>query len=227
MKPTQEPQMPPQWSYSRFTTYEQCPLKAKLRYIDWYRDDGPGGAAANRGTEIHKLAEDWLRAKRTGPIPPIFEHFRETLLKLRRLQAVPELAIGLKRDWSLCAFDAPDYWWHGELDALAMLTPRSAWIVDWKSGKVYPEHVMQLELYALVAFLADPYLDSVQVDDAYVDQKKMIGNLYLRRQVPTLQAIWERRTTPMFNDRAFAPCPNFLCKYCEFRKELGSGLCQY
>ena len=221
------PQMPPQWSYSRWNTYDQCPLKAKLRYVDGFRDDGGGSAASNRGTEIHLQAEEWLRAKRTGPIPPIFDHFREKLLMLRRLKAVPELAVGLKRDWSLCDFDAPDYWWHGELDAIAMTSPRSALIVDWKSGKIYPDHAMQLELYALVAFKADPYLDSVRVEDVYLDQKKETGNVYLRRQVETLQAIWERRVGPMFADRQFAPCPNNLCRFCEFRKELGSGLCQY
>ena len=44
------------WSYSRLTTWEQCPLKAKLKYIDGLKE--PGSPAMDRGTAIHKDAEE-------------------------------------------------------------------------------------------------------------------------------------------------------------------------
>lgn len=220
--------MPPQWSFSRWGCYEQCPRKAKLQYIDGYREDEKdAGPAAKRGTDIHGQGEAFLKAKRLTSIPPIFQFFAKEVKELYRLKAVAEIELGLTRDWKPCAFDSKDYWWHGAIDAAAYLTPTKAWGVDWKSGKIYDKHKLQLELYALAMFLHDEALDEILMEDFYVDKKKKASNTYKHYQVPTLIKLWERRVTPMFADREFAPCPSNLCAWCPFTKEKGSGLCEY
>ncbi len=220
--------MPPHWSYSRWQTYETCPLKAKLSYIDMIRFEGGDRTAADRGTEIHKIAENCVFNSK-AEIPPILAHFKDEIKSMHKLKAVVEMKLGLKRDWTPCDFDDPEYWWHGALDITAMLDDTHAFIADWKTGKIRESHATQLELYALVVFLTDSDIEKVTVEDWYIDQKKKSTPVtYLRRQVPTLIKLWERRVTPMFNDHTFPPCPNWLCSYCDYsKKNSDAGLCDY
>ncbi len=224
-KPPVTLRMPPSWSHSRWSTYENCPRKAKLYYIDGYRSEGSD--ATNRGSDIHALAEAWLKSKKKLELPPIFAHFKVEFDMLRKLRAVAEVELGLTRDWEPCEYDDPNHWFHGKLDAVAMVTDQSALIVDFKTGKIRDYHAQQLELYALTVFIHNPEIEAIRCELWYIDQHKTTSNEYLRRQVPTLIKLWERRVAPMFNDTTFAPCPNWLCAYCDFAKKNGSGLCEY
>jgi hypothetical protein len=103
----------------------------------------------------------------------------------------------------------------------------SAWVGDWKSGRIYPQHKQQLEIYAVVVFIHDEWIDDIVCEDFYLDQKKKATENYTRSQLERLKTLWERRTLAMFNDREFAPCPSNLCSYCQFRKSAGSGLCEF
>ena len=49
------------WSFSRYSTYKQCPLKLKLSAIDRIRE--PGNEAMARGDAIHKLAEKYIKGE--------------------------------------------------------------------------------------------------------------------------------------------------------------------
>ena len=227
--------MPPHWSFSRWQTYEQCPLKAKLKYIDEIVpevSDKQDHTAADRGNEIHEVAAAWVNAPRgkAGPLPPIFHHFKDYMKDLRKRRAVAEVELGLKKDWSPCDFEDEHYWWHGAFDIVVMNDDATeAEISDWKTGKVYEQpHAQQLELYALVLFCTVPTLKKITVHDSYIDQKKTSPKkVYDRRQITMLKEIWTRRITPMFADRTFAPLPNRFCDWCEYRAEAGSGLCKY
>jgi hypothetical protein len=220
--------MPNVWSFSRWSTYSQCPLKAKLTYIDGYRFEREKGSASDRGVEVHALAQNWLESPKLKKLPPIFDFFKEDLHRLRRLRAVAEVPLAFRRDWTPCDFDAPDYWWHGELDAVAMLSSKVALVVDYKTGKEYEHHVLQLELYALAVMLTDKSIRRVIVEDWYIDlHRKSRRREYTRSQIPMLKKIWERRTKAMFNDHEFAPLPGFLCSWCDFTKSKGSGLCAH
>ena len=43
------------WSYSRWTTYEDCPARARYKFLDRLPD--PSGPGEDRGTALHKAAE--------------------------------------------------------------------------------------------------------------------------------------------------------------------------
>ena len=53
------------WSFSRWNVYEECPAKAKYKFIDKLKE--PGSAAMDRGTALHKQCEDFL--KKGGRVP--------------------------------------------------------------------------------------------------------------------------------------------------------------
>ena len=75
-----------QWSYSRLKTYEQCPSKVKFRYIDKLSE--PSSPQMDRGTRIHKLAEDFVTEK-IDIIPDELMLFQTqfTMLKDAKFQA--------------------------------------------------------------------------------------------------------------------------------------------
>lgn len=224
--------MPNKWSFSRWATYNKCPHQAKLYYIDGVRGEEDPNSAASRGTIIHKMSEDYLNARRATELPPIFQQFAADFALLRKLRAVPEVSLGIRRDkttgfqWTPCEFDDPNYWWHGQLDATAILECGTvAWIVDIKTGKMYDEHVLQLQLYAIAMFLHAPELDEVICEDWYVDLGKKVKHRFLRRQLQGLILLWERRTAAMFNDTTFPPTPTPLCGWCIASQE--NGLCKF
>ena len=47
------------WSFSRYSDYKQCPLKAKLKHIDKITE--PKNEAMERGAAIHDLAEKYIK----------------------------------------------------------------------------------------------------------------------------------------------------------------------
>lgn len=215
--------MPNKWSFSRWSTYNKCPLQAKLGYIDGWR--GEGGDASARGTEIHALAEKWLKAKKKKKLPPIFAAFKKGFDKLYELRATSEIPLGITRDWKPCEFADADYWWHGEIDAVAIVDETRAIVVDFKTGRVYPEHKLQLEIYAIAMFLHVEELTEVQCDDWYVDLGKVVSHVFKRSSLKAMITAWENRLAPMFRDREFCPKPSPLCPWCIASKE--NGLCRF
>lgn len=47
------------WSFSLYNTYKQCPLKAKFNALDKIKE--PGNDAMQRGNDVHKLCEDYIK----------------------------------------------------------------------------------------------------------------------------------------------------------------------
>ena len=65
------PDSPMQWSFTRLSMWENCPRQMKLRYIDKHEPiRGTEESAADRGTKIHKQAEEFIQSDlKTVPKP--------------------------------------------------------------------------------------------------------------------------------------------------------------
>jgi len=48
------------YSYSKIGTFQQCPLKYKLQYVDKLPVDQAPSPAIERGLAAHKFAEDYF-----------------------------------------------------------------------------------------------------------------------------------------------------------------------
>jgi ATP-dependent helicase/DNAse subunit B len=46
------------WSYSALKVYEECPYRTYISRVKGIKE--PSGAAADRGTQIHQYAEDYV-----------------------------------------------------------------------------------------------------------------------------------------------------------------------
>ena len=72
------------WSYSRLGTYESCPKKAFYKYIEQLPEKQH--PAAERGTRIHQLAEDYIVGS-IKEMPKELRLFKEAFEKIKAAAA--------------------------------------------------------------------------------------------------------------------------------------------
>ena len=146
-----------QWSYSGLSTYEKCAYRYYLGRVEKIGGDEPG-PAARRGTKIHSQIEAYLNHQTNGLPKVVQSTFGEELERAREADANSELKFGLTREWKPTNFD--DAWARGIID---MVIPDKSIVVDFKTGRYYPDHREQASFYALAA------MSSELTEDAYVE----------------------------------------------------------
>ena len=230
------------WSFSRYSDWRQCPLKAKLKHIDKLKE--PPNPAMDRGNQIHKDAEAFIKS--TLPkLPPELELFKDEFKKLKALYKKKSLPMIVEDNWAFTKDWTETQWndWVGcwvriKLDCAHYIEPSFMMVTDWKSGKISDyktlEYMEQLELYALAALLMHPTLERVQVRLGWTDVGKMYPEAPLvfdRSDVKRLTKEWNSRVKAMMADTKFVPKPNNLCRFCFFGQaglaKGGPGLCKY
>lgn len=233
------------WSFSRYNTYKECPLKAKFKFIDKRKE--PGNDAMNRGSAIHDLAESYVKGV-GKTLPPELALFKKDFAMLRKQYKksingmVVEDTWAFTKDWTETQWNNwTACWVRIKLDLAHHEDETTLVITDWKTGKFRIEdnetYLEQLELYALAAFLLYEHIETVKPRLGYLDQGMYYPRpedpplVFTRADLPRLQKLWEKRVKPMFADRTFAPRPNSKCKWCFFRKSNettpGGGGCKY
>lgn len=224
------------WSFSRFSTYRKCPQLAKYKFVDKLYE--PGSPAMDRGSAIHKLAEDYIT--KGGVFPEEYTKVKEILLGLRKSflrnphAVAVEQSWSFRKDWSETTWnDWNECWLRIKVDAAKFVAPTRLVVIDWKTGKFRADDVAeyhdQLQLYALGGFLKYPEVTQIIAQLVYVDEGfsyPKIGTLFHRRQTKELQAAWVVSTKSMLTDRMFPPTPSRACIWCHFRRSNG-GPCKY
>lgn len=235
------------WSYSRFGTYKQCPLKAKLSILDKIQE--PKNDAMERGNKVHKGAEDFLK----GDIARVPAELKSLEAKLKQLKAkrkknpeqvlVEEMWV-FRSDWTETVWnDWAQAWLRVKMDCAELILAKGQApildIIDWKTGKFsprwnLPDYMEQMELYGLGGLLkfgaqypdvqVRPRLAYTDAGIAFPDYDSPITNenpaqVYTMADLPGLKKKWEKATRQMLNDQKFAPKPNDKCKWCHYRKE--------
>ena len=227
------------WSFSRYSTYKQCPLKLKLSAIDRIRE--PGNEAMARGDAIHKLAEKYIKGEGRS-LPPELKLFADEFKKLRAQYKkkingmVVEDNWSFTKDWDETQWDDwINCWLRIKLDCAHHQDDETLIITDWKTGKFRAEmnedYVEQLELYALAALLLHQHLKEVRPRLAYLDQGTVYPDadkplIFTPKDIDRLKKIWAKRTKAMMNDTTFAPRPNDKCRWCFFSASK-NGPCKY
>lgn len=217
------------WSFSRWNTYQQCPLKAKFLYIDKLKE--PDNPAQARGTAIHKMAEDFVTGKLKS-LPTELSFFKAEFQKLKKLQAKVELSWAFTSSWAPTGWFDKNAWCRVKLDALVVKAGMLV-LIDYKTGRQYPEHEDQLGLYALGGFCAMPSAREIETQDWYLDKEKLktgqeriLGGDFIKDQTEELKDTWADNTRVMLTDTKFLPKPSDKCRFCHFRKANG-GPCRF
>ncbi len=186
------------WSWSRLEKFEQCP---KLFYglniakdIHMDQDSPP----LVEGRKCHENLEVTMRDILTGSTPTFLEETKHVEPLQRKLSAdsnfqhvFVEQKLAFTVDLQRVGWFSrnPPVWLRVGLDLIAIdKERRHAVIIDYKTGKV--RHVewgrSQLALFAVAAFMAYNYIDTVSTHYLWLAHKKKTSQQYTRDQYPEL-----------------------------------------
>jgi CRISPR/Cas system-associated exonuclease Cas4 (RecB family) len=220
------------WSYSSLDTYETCPFRYKLKYIERMPEPPPDPkkpAAKDRGNMIHKQLELYVNGSRPD-VPPECEDFHNQLITLRQLYAVGKVEV--EQNWF---FDSnwgvfpqwKDAWCQVKADVFVN-DGDSAVVIDHKTGKKFGnevKHTQQTNVYSLAAFFRYPDLHTVKTEIWYHDVNDILPVTYRRDQAMRFLPRLEKRVEAMLHDTMYRPRPNVVnCKYCPYGRN-GTGHC--
>jgi hypothetical protein len=231
------------WSHSRYKKYVQCPLSAKLEYLDRIKDPSPKHPAMQRGIDIHDLAENYVlgRLKR---LPKELKLFAEEFKALKKLKVPIEVEQqwAFTKGWKVTGWFDSDCWLRVMLDCNYVIEYAEGHVlkcIDYKTGKIRPElqeqYMEQLELYAIAGFLKYADVDIVEGELWYLDEGVLMGEgyegdpnfgVFHRKDLAKLKKKWEKKTKAMLGDTIFAPRPGNYCRWCWYKKDKG-GHCEF
>lgn len=233
------------WSFSRYSDYKLCPLKAKLAHLDKIRE--PKNAAMQRGADMHDQVRDYIR----GTLKKLPAELKPAKVELDRVKkefkkrlmgAIVEEDWAFTKDWTQTQWnDWANCVVRIKLDAAHFIDEEIMVVTDWKTGKFRAElnadYIEQLELYALAALLLHPHINVVIPRLFYLDLNISYPGAkddeiqFNRADIPRLKRLWAKRTKPMLSDKIFAPRPNDKCRWCWYgqskKREGGPGLCKF
>ena len=185
-----------------------------------------GGEASKYGERIHKYLEDRLNG--SGLLPAEVQHY-EVLC-----QAVEQAATGgqLLIEQELCLNETlsptgwwdPDAWLRSKLDIL-ILKGADANVMDWKSGKRYPDF-FQMQVFAAQVFKHYPEVQRVKTSLVWLKDMAMDTEQYTRIDMNVLWAEIMARIRRIYDSLEhdnWPARPSGLCRYCPVRHDCTSA----
>lgn len=229
------------WSFSRWSDYMKCPLFAKLKHLDKIQE--PHNPAMDRGSDIHSKAEYYVVGA-INKLPPELVKFKDEFAKLRKMYKSKKLPVLVEQEWAFTSTWTVTEWKNWvkawvriKIDSAHFEEPSLMIVTDYKTGKFDPyrneEYMLQLELYAVGAFLSHPQDKDLRVRPRilYTDTGESYPPLgeeveFTRTHLPRLLKGWEKRTAPMLRDKRFAPRPSKKCSWCFYSRK-NNGNCKF
>lgn len=211
------------WSYSALKTFEECPYRIYIQRIKKIPE--PPSPAADRGTAIHKLAEQYIKGE-LGEFPPELVKFKDDFDELRALFIDAKVEVegewGFSIDWEAVGWMVPQTWARIKLDAMVHQDETSARVIDFKTGKKFGNeipHAQQCLLYAIAAFFRFPLLELVQTELWYLDKGERTIRSFTRTEAMQFAPGFHQRGIKMTTCENFAPTPSKdACRWCPYGK---------
>jgi hypothetical protein len=216
------------WSYSAWASLQDCPFRFEQAQLLGNR--GPPSPAMDRGIDIHKKQEYYLRGE-IREIPRPLEKLATEYEVLKSKSPLTEQFWGVdnkfepqfanvrrgERSWCVMKMDAA---------VLPTRRDRTLFIQDLKTGKEYPNHEDQAEIYACIG--SSHYeCDEVDVEFWYADAGYVTSITYKPKHLVDLTEKWiERGIDVMTPRKRYMQTPSTkACGYCHLRSDKG-GPCK-
>lgn len=211
------------WSYSALKVFEECPYRSYIQKVKKIQE--PSNPAADRGTQIHQEAEDYVKGE-IGEMPASLNKFKSEFEELRELYIEAKVELegewGFDLEWNPCGWMEKSTWARIKLDALVHEDEQSARVIDYKTGKKFGNeiaHSQQCLLYAIATFFRYPHLDFVQTELWYLDKQETTKKSFTREQAMQFAPSYHRRAIAMTTCKDFSPTPSKdSCKWCSYGK---------
>ena len=211
------------WSYSALKVFEECPYRTFLSRVK--RIPEPSSPAADRGSQIHQEAEDYVNGT-LGEFPESLKKFKAEFEELRELFAEAKVELegewAFTEEWQPCGWVENRTWVRIKLDALVHESDTSARVIDYKTGKKFGNeigHSQQALLYAIASFIRYSNLEYVQTELWYLDHAETTKQSYTRAEAMAFFPGFHARATRMTSEFNFEPNPSkSACRWCSYRQ---------
>jgi CRISPR/Cas system-associated exonuclease Cas4 (RecB family) len=213
-------------SWSRLTTFQQCPRKFHLQFISKSFKEEEKSIHLIKGEQLHKQLEDYVIAKNGGaPMPLGFSpEVRETLPYVDKLFSLynsvhPEAQVACNIEWKPVEWFDKSTAWRAIWDVVG-LRPQTCFIGDYKSGRIYPygQGFGQLHLSAVVALERFQDVPEVNAAYIYVEHRKVTPIKVTREQLSEVRDHFNKEFEKVQMEKTWDPTPNEFCKYCQATK---------
>lgn len=226
-------------SWSRLSTYQQCPLKFHLSFITKSFKQEEKSIHLIKGEQLHKQLEDYILAKNGQAAMPLgfSPEVRGALPYVDKLYTLydsihPEAQVACNKEWKPAEWFGKDVAWRAIWDA-SCLKPNTCFLPDWKSGKVYAlgDTYGQLHLSAVIAMERWEQLPEVNAAYVYIEHQKVTTIKVTReptdlkdvqgKPVPFLRQVrdyFEDQFEKVQMEKNWDPLVNDNCKWCQATK---------
>jgi len=212
-------------SYTQWSTFHECSRRYSLRYVQKIEPAGPKHEAATRGTDLHNAVEQYF-AREVETLPPELLKYGQRFMGMRsQYEPIPELKFCVNKDWGVVDWDAEDGYLRGVIDLIFLQNDKHIEVYEWKSGREWPDHVEQRNLYGFIALLLYPEHETCRVNNFYFDLNKEVDSLYTRSALLMYKDVWEQRLASL-EAGPYIPSPGFYCTWCPYSKDAG-GPCEF
>jgi hypothetical protein len=198
-------------SYSSLSLYKKCPAQWAWNYVEGNRK--PPGAAADRGTELHLLLEEFFLGAAYPVKNQTLKPWQKFMEDLRGHNPTPEAEYAVLRDWTPTSFDNEEGYVRGKADLKHPLED-TLHIYDWKSGRIYPDHPAQGRMYMAMESEDRPkyhthfvYLDiPLHVETTkYTIKDRDTERKVIELQIKTIEEDTEYKPTPSHTSCQWCP----------------------
>lgn len=173
----------------------------------------------DRGTLLHKMAEDYM-VDPAAPVPFELKKIGRKLDELKTKQARAEVIWLVNRNWEP-VLDQKEAWFKAIID-VHHVEDEVLYVNDYKSGREYPSHRGQLELYSVLGLLQYPLAKRAESAAIYIDGG-FSGNegSIIRPMLPKLIEKWTDKALRVENDHDFIANPGSSCRWCPYAASKG------
>ena len=214
-------------SHSRLSTYQQCPRKFKLQFLDKAFPDEGKSVHLVRGDNVHKALEAYVIQRLSG-MPgmntglPEVENTKPLIEKLFATydSVHPESQVSVNEKFEKVDWFSKDSYYRAIIDFLG-LRKEEAIAVDWKTGKVrdYDDNGGgQLHMTSTIVLSIFPEIKKVTTVYVFVDPKKTSKIDVDRSELPKLLDHFHGEHRKVNADTEFNPKTNEFCKFCPATK---------
>jgi RecB family exonuclease len=222
------------WSFSKLDDFETCKYRFQLKFIDKLpQKEQPPDNPMVRGNRIHKRNELFVMGE--GPMDTearSIKSFHPVLEHLKVLYAAGKVSIEqdwlFNDDWDECNRDS--VWLWAKLDVNIQDEENALSIaIDYKTGgSKYKalNHHQQMQLYAAITALRQPWAERIVVELWYLDEGHIKSHEYSREEALRFVGRFDKRARAIYETRMFNPNPTReTCRYCPYGKSNGTGAC--
>jgi len=206
------------WSYSRYSMYAKCPAQFHWHYI--LKMPRGSSYALERGLDIHAKAENFVNGKITSlpkELVKFTPEFRALKREFKKKYGYCEPDISTNDDGTPSTRDDTNYF-IGFADFFHNPPKNILTVIDYKTGKQYPEHKSQGHAYSTFLLQQNPEQKAIDVEFWYLDSGDVTEFHFTQENLSDMLALWERRINKMYADKKYLKTPHKFCNWCAKKK---------